>query len=153
MRNIATALACLALQVAAPASLAVAQEDAAATIRAALERWTADFNAGRADKVCDLFAPDLRAEFRGAPERGYDEQCRLLQRALADRTRRYANAFEIKEIIVAGDLAVVRLVWTSTIAPQDAPPVVIREPGMDVFRRQPDGSWKIARYMAYEAPR
>ena len=27
-----------------------------------------------------------------------------------------------------------------------------REPGLDVFRKQPDGSWKIARYIAYEAP-
>jgi hypothetical protein len=23
---------------------------------------------------------------------------------------------------------------------------------MDVFRREPDGSWKIIRYLAYEAP-
>jgi steroid delta-isomerase len=27
-----------------------------------------------------------------------------------------------------------------------------KEPGLDVFRRQPDGKWRIARYMAYEAP-
>jgi ketosteroid isomerase-like protein len=24
------------------------------------------------------------------------------------------------------------------------------EPGLDIFRRQPDGSWKIVRYIAYE---
>ena len=23
------------------------------------------------------------------------------------------------------------------------------EPGLDIFRRQPDGSWKIARFIAY----
>jgi hypothetical protein len=27
-----------------------------------------------------------------------------------------------------------------------------KEPGLDVFRRQPDGTWRISRYMAYEAP-
>jgi len=41
-----------------------------AEISAALTQWTDDFNAGRADKVCDLFARDLRADFRGQPERG-----------------------------------------------------------------------------------
>ena len=25
------------------------------------------------------------------------------------------------------------------------------EPSLDVFRRQPDGSWKIARFLAFEA--
>jgi len=33
-----------------------------AEIRAALEHWMADFNAGHADKVCDIFAPSLRAD-------------------------------------------------------------------------------------------
>jgi steroid delta-isomerase len=27
-----------------------------------------------------------------------------------------------------------------------------KEPGLDVFRKQPDGSWKIVRYIAYDAP-
>ena len=37
-------------------------DDAAAEIKAALAQWTEDFNAGRADKVCDLFAQDARAD-------------------------------------------------------------------------------------------
>jgi steroid delta-isomerase len=135
-----------------------AAQDAATAIRAALETWTGDFNAGRSDKVCELFAPDLRADFRGQPERGYDEQCRLLRRSLSDRTRRYHNALAIEEIIVAGDLAVVRLTWTSTVTRERitrkrARPLRARERGMDIFRKQPDGSWKISRYIAYEVPR
>jgi steroid delta-isomerase len=60
----------------------------------------------------------------------------------------------IKEIIVSGDLAVVRLVWTLKVTGIDLPgEVVSEEPGMDVFRKQPDGSWKIIRYIAYEAAR
>ncbi len=47
----------------------------------------------------------------------------------------------------------VRLVWTLTVAtPGVAGTVKAEEPGMDVFRKQPDGSWKIVRYIAYEAP-
>ncbi|HEX5863802.1 MAG TPA: hypothetical protein VF014_06020 [Casimicrobiaceae bacterium] len=56
----------------------------------------------------------------------------------------------IKEILVSGDLAVVRLVWTLKATGSDMPgEVVSEEPGMDVFRKQPDGGWKITRYIAY----
>ena len=73
-------------------------------------------------------------------------------RSATDR-RRSTYSFDIKEIIVSGDMAIVRLVWTSRVS-QDGSSQVIetKEPGLDVFRRQPDGTWRIARYMAYEAP-
>ena len=120
-------------------------------VRARLEQWTEDFNAGRADKVCDLFAPDLVSNFRGQPERGYDELCGLLQRSLSDGARSYSYALDLKEIIVSGDLAVVRLVWTLTIESKGGQGQITSvEPGMDIFRRQPDGKWRIARYIAYE---
>jgi len=57
---------------------------------------------------------------------------------------------DIKEIVVFGDVAVVRLVWTLTIKEKDGREFKSVEPGMDIFRRQADGSWKIVRYMAYE---
>jgi len=50
---------------------------------------------------------------------------------------------------VFGDAAVVRLVWTLTIKNTDGE-IESVEPGLDVFRRQADGTWKIVRYMAYE---
>src|ERR1700740_3660564 len=62
-------------------------------IRAALARWTEDFNAGRADRVCDLFAPALIADVRGAEERDFDTQCKLLRKAIADPGRSYSYAF------------------------------------------------------------
>jgi steroid delta-isomerase len=44
-------------------------------------------------------------------------------------------------------------VWTLKVKPKDSGlEISLDEPGMDVFRRQPDGSWKISRYIAYEAP-
>jgi steroid delta-isomerase len=68
---------------------------------------------------------------------------------LSDETRDYRYALDIKEILVFGDAAVVRLVWTLTIKNTDGE-VESVEPGLDVFRRQADGTWKIVRYMAYE---
>jgi ketosteroid isomerase-like protein len=133
---------------------AAAQSDdpAQVAIRAALTQWMADFNAGHADKVCGLFAPDLIAQYRGQPERNYDELCALLKRSLSDRSKTYSYSLAIKEILVAGDLAVVRLTWTLKVRSKDPPAeTTADEPGMDIFRRQGDGSWKISRYIGYEA--
>jgi ketosteroid isomerase-like protein len=134
-----------------------ADDDSAAVqnqIRVELEKWKLDFNAGDASQVCTLFAPDLISNFRGQPEDTYNSLCANMQAALTDPAKTYHYDLEIKEILVSGDLAVVRLVWTLKVRPKDptASEVTTREPGMDIFRRQPDGSWKISRYMAYEAP-
>jgi len=126
---------------------------AQAAIRAALTKWAADFNAGKGQAVCGLFSPDLLYDYRGQPERNYKNICDLLQRSLSDRTKRYTYSVVIKEILVSGDLAVVRLTWSLKITRIDAPGEALsEEPGMDVFRKQRDGSWKIIRYIAYETP-
>jgi ketosteroid isomerase-like protein len=122
-------------------------------IRAELEKWTQDFNTGNAPEVCALFAPDLISNFRGQPEDTYNSLCANMQLALTDPAKTYHYDLEIKEILASGNLAVVRLVWTLKVRPKNGgPDQTTREPGMDIFRRQPDGSWKISRYMAYEAP-
>ena len=132
---------------------AMADTAAEKAIRDALTRWTADFNARDANRICDLFAPDLRYDFRGSPERDYNAMCSLLHRALGDRSKTITYSFDIKEIIVSGDMAIVRLVWTSRTSREGSSQVTeTKEPGLDVFRCQPDGQWRIARYMAYEAP-
>jgi len=129
----------------APAALADDDDD----IRMRLEQWTDDFNAGRADGICDLFSREAISNYRGQPERSYDEICALLQGSLADPARDYRYQLEIREIIVEGDLAVVRLVWTLFISPFN---VTSTEPGIDIFRREADGKWRIVRYLAYEEP-
>jgi len=132
---------------------AMADTVAEKAIRDALTRWTADFNARDANRICDLFAPDLRYDFRGLPERDFAAMCSGLKRTLADRSKTLTYSFDIKEIIVSADMAIVRLVWTSRVSQAGAGQVVeTKEPGLDVFRRQPDGTWRISRYLAYEAP-
>ncbi len=44
---------------------AAALADDAADIRARLEQWTEDFNAKRAEPVCDLFSKELLSTVRG----------------------------------------------------------------------------------------
>jgi steroid delta-isomerase len=149
--NVIAASVIALLMLAAPLRLAAA-ESAESEIRDAFKRWTADFNAGRADGACQLFSTDLRYDFRGYPERDYADICSRMHRSLSDKSKTYTYAFDIREIIVSGDLAVVRLVWTLTVTLGNGQQVVSTEPGMDVLRKGPDGAWKIVRYIAYEAP-
>ena len=144
----AVALATVLLSVSS--TMPVQAGDAAAEIKSALTQWMADFNAGKTDRVCDLFAADVRADFRGYPTRDHQAVCDLLIKSLTDSTRAFSYALNIKEVLIFGDVAVVRLVWTLTIKEKDGREFKSVEPGMDVFRRQADGSWKIIRYMAYE---
>jgi ketosteroid isomerase-like protein len=139
------------LLIALATSPAAAQSVAEADIRKAFAQWTEDFNARRADKVCDLFARNLISNYRGVPERGYDRQCQILNQALTGNDRRYHYALTIKEILVFGEIAIARIVWTLTIRENaTGKETTVIEPGLDVFRRDPDGKWRIFRYIAYD---
>jgi ketosteroid isomerase-like protein len=143
----------LALLASLPARLLAGEAIPEAAIRLALTRWMDDFNAGRGATVCDLFASDLRADVRGAPPRNFDIQCRLLRKALADPERAYTYAFELKEIVVDREIAIVRLTWTAVSRVKATGLVsVTKDEGLDVFRHGDDGNWHIVRYMAYELP-
>jgi ketosteroid isomerase-like protein len=136
----------------APAARSIAQtpDTDQTAIRAALAKWTDDFNKRNVERACSLFSTDLRYDFRGFPERNYTDMCDGLRRALTDRVKRYAYSLSVKEVLVSGDLAMVRLTWTLTVAKPDARPVVSQEHGIDVFKRQADGTWKIIRFIAYD---
>src|SRR5262249_8392741 len=146
-----TTLAALGLMALVGPAMAQSSGPDETAISEALIAWTRDFNRGDTSKICGLFAADLRYDYRGHSERGFADICGLLQGSLSDRTKKYVYSLQIKEILVSGDLAVVRLVWTLRVSPAgSAPEMVSEEPGIDIFRKQPDGRWKIIRYLAYE---
>ena len=124
-------------------------ETAQNEIRAALEKWRSAFNERDQERVCDLFAADLIANYQGQPERDYASLCQLLQTSLQDAQTTYRYSLTINEILVYGDTAIVRLVWTLELDKADKPKDIIEEPAIDIFRHQADGSWKISRYLAY----
>jgi steroid delta-isomerase len=135
----------------APAAAPAASPDA--EIRAALVQWMNDFNAGRADQVCDIFAPSLRADAGGAGERDFEAQCQLLHTVLGDPGRSFSYALDLKEIVAEGDMAAVRLVWTLTTRIKAGGAVsTVEEQGLDVFGRGSDGRWRIIRFMTYQRP-
>jgi uncharacterized protein (TIGR02246 family) len=114
-------------------------------IEASLRQWPRDFNARNLDAACSLFADDLLLVYPGAPDRDRDAFCSHLREVFNAPAKTFSyDEPDIKEVLVDGDLATVRLFWTLTV--KDASGTVletVREDGVDVFRRQPDGSWKI----------
>ncbi len=125
-------------------------ETAQTEIRVVLEKWTKDFNAGNSAEVCKLFAPDLISSYQGQPDKGYEALCAQLLRDLDDPVKRYHYSLMLEEILVSGDLAVVRLKWLLKITQKGIQgESTVEDTGLDVFRRQADGTWKIIRFIAY----
>lgn len=118
-------------------------------IRSALDEWQSAFNNRDERHVCDLFARDLIANYQGQPERDFASLCQLLRSSVQDPEKTYRYSFDIDEIMVFGATAIVRLVWTLEIENPGAGSQILREPAIDIFRRQDDGAWKISRYLAY----
>ena len=103
---------------AAAASPAVAQSDAGAekAIRDALSRWTDDFNARDATRSATSSRRTCATIFADLRNATTMPCAALLHRALGDRSKTLTYSFDIKEIIVSGDMAIVRLVWTSKVS-------------------------------------
>lgn len=143
-----TALTAALLALALPASADEATD--AIAIRQQLGDWAAAFNAGDAAAVCDLFAPDLRYSVGGIVDGSRETMCGNLAKAFlrTDLELRYGPPV-IHDILVSGDLAAVRLRWTLSSSVHGLPPETTVEEGLDVFRRQPDGRWSIARFVAF----
>ncbi|QIE26526.1 hypothetical protein SBC1_41980 (plasmid) [Caballeronia sp. SBC1] len=144
---IATVLA--GVGAATPARADVDSDRAAITDR--LRRWTVAFNARDAAGVCDVFAPDLVSTVPGALNGSRDALCGKLSAVLAKpELQLHYDSPDIREIMVSGDIAVVRLFWTLT-ARKGTDQSVSTEAGMDIFKRQPDGKWSIARFISFSA--
>lgn len=118
----------------------------AESIRAGLNAFPQDFNDKDLEATCGLFAEDVVLNFPGRPpENGRAEFCDKIRGRFADPAKTYTYAEpEIREVLVDGDLATVALTWTLTVRDKAGTVLeTVREDGVDVFRRQSDGSWRI----------
>lgn len=121
-----------------------------AAIRQRLADWTVAFNARDTAGACGLFAPDLLYSVPGVREGTLAQLCSNFVRLFDgdDLGLRYDEP-EVHEITVSGDLAVVRLTWTLYTVTEGGTETTTEE-GIDVFRRQADGRWSIARFIAVD---
>lgn len=84
------------------------------------------------------------------PDDTYARETEGAARGGAPRTR---YELEIKEVMVSGSLAVVRDVWTFSTMGKVGEQTVESVKSFEVWRRQPDGTWKIARWISAPEPK
>jgi ketosteroid isomerase-like protein len=123
----------------------VANVEAEKHIRAALAAWTQAANRGDYKAASSVWAPDLV----GWPPQGPDDTWQLEAEyaKLPVKPPATTYALTINEVIVDGSLAVVRDTWTQSTKQDSGPDKIETFRSFEVWRRQPDRSWKISRWI------
>jgi ketosteroid isomerase-like protein len=141
---------CLALILLVGAGMAradAAADNAAAEkqIRAALAGWVEAANRGDYKAALDVWAPDLIGWSPDGPDDSYAREVAGAKAPAGPVRTTYE--LTINEVIVDGSLAVVRDTWTQTTRQVSGPDKVATFRSYEVWRRQPDRTWKISRWI------
>ena len=118
--------------------------EAEQAIRAALANWTRAANQKDWKTALQVWAPDLIGWGTGGPDDTYQREADFAAHPVPSRT---TCTLTINEVIVDGSLAVVRDSWTETTKQDNGPDKVTTYRSFEVWRRQPDNSWKISRWI------
>jgi len=114
-------------------------------IRAALSRWTEATNRGDMQTALSVWAPDLVGWSADGPDDTYPLETEFAKQPPEPVKTRYG--LTINEVIVDGSLAVVRDTWTETTKRDSGTGKVATFRSYEIWRRQPDRSWKISRWI------
>jgi len=123
-------------------------------IEALLNQWAKDYNSKNLSETCSVFAPDLIVRGPTLPDKNFEAMCAHLKDQMERRDLTFKDvALDIEEILISGDLAVVRAVWTYTSTPlHSKEKSKFKEIELDVLKRQEDGKWKISISYTWETP-
>lgn len=135
------------LAIAGLANAASSNDNAAAEkqIRAALANWVEAANRGDYKAASEVWAPDLIGWAPQGPDDTYEREAAYAKLPVAPPKTTFA--LMIDEVIVDGSLAVVRDTWTQTTKQDGGAIKVSTFRSYEVWRRQPDASWKISRWI------
>jgi len=144
----ASTLCCFALLVTSPFAIAHPAADNAASekqIRAALAAWVEAANRGDYKAASAVWAPDLIGWAPEGPDDTYEREAAYAKLPIKPPSTTYA--LTINEVIVDDSLAVVRDTWTQTTKQAAGADKVETFRSYEVWRRQPDSTWKISRWI------
>ena len=107
----------------------------------AIELFSACLNEGDVDGAIELYEPDaVFVPEPGRSIRGLDE----IRAALAEfAALKPELSGSVKEVLEAGDTALVKYDWRLVGTAPDGAPVEMAARSADVVRRQADGSWRV----------
>jgi len=124
-----------------------------ATLRSLIIKSGEAFNASDPDAIMSSYARDIILSYPGVPDMDYE----ALARAYAGlRTRKDVvekTSPTIEEILVSGDLGIIRVMWTTQTRETATGRQSTRQmKDLQVWRRESDGSWKFIRGMHFRIP-
>ena len=134
--------------------LAEGEPDADAAARMAIGRALADWmdatNRGDEKRAADVWAPGVQGWFPKLAVVQLDEAYRTAGVGKRQGEKPWSTwKLSIDEILVSGELAVVRDVWGETVHFPGTAKVAVRDiRSFEVWRRQPDGKWRITRWIS-----
>lgn len=115
-------------------------------IRQAVIQTGVAFNERKPDSILVHYAPDILVSYPNVPDTDYAGFAQAFA-GLPNRPPGVVSTRpDIHEIIVSGDLAMVRVSWITTTRQTDPVKEVTRRArDMQIWQRQTDGSWKFTR--------
>jgi len=122
-----------------------------ASIRATLSRWAEAATAQDHQTTMAVWAPDLIGWYPGQPDDTYEREATAAARP-PDPRRRVRTQVTVNEVLVSGRLAVVRDTWVVTQWQANPDSTVATIRGFEVWQPQPDGVWRITRWISAPQP-
>lgn len=110
--------------------------------------WTNAFNRKDLENSCNLFSPDIHANYQGAPQKNYQSICNSFKKIFQE-DRDYKYRFKLHQIYRSDNLASVRVTWYLQISEHGKVISETVDEGLDVFEQDQTGHWKIVNYLAY----
>jgi len=120
-------------------------------IRDLVAAWMAATKSGDVDAVLAMMTDDAVFLSAGRPPMSKDEFAAAARKMAQPGGPRFDGRNDIREIVVAGDLAYLRGDLTVEVTPPDGAPFVRTGPVLTIFRREA-GRWRLARDANMLAP-
>ena len=125
-------------------------ESAQSAVTRAFEGFVSARNARDPDAVMSFFAKDALLSHPGSPDAGFDALREIFRKNYSNPDLQGRYSVDIEEVQVSGDLAFVRVVWTADLEQKSTGRQVrTRDKDLEIWRCQPDGSWKLYRGLSY----
>jgi uncharacterized protein (TIGR02246 family) len=132
-----------------PKETAPAQEKDVEAVRAAIVAMGEAFNAKNPEALMALHTKDVILTDPGIPDQNYAALAKSYgELAKLKPGITVTTSPTIEEILASGDLAVVRVIWT-TVETKNSRKSTRFMKGLQIWRRESDGSWKFARGMNF----
>lgn len=137
------------------AAAAEGATDDAAAVKQAFAAFNSDITAKNLDAIKAHYASDAVMIIPGqAPFRGIDAIMGDYKQYAADPAGKYAPGAETTEISAGGDVAYGEVTYQTTFTNPKTKAVETRDRyNLTVFRKQPDGGWKVVRDVNTDVPK